>query len=297
MLDCSRYSSLTNMYLAVCTIQRNNAKKIREWIIYHSLVGVSKFYFLAHRSVDNTKEVVHQLMREGYDIEYFENSQDGDWYPIQYAFYNTIYQKYNHLHKWIGFIDDDEYIVPVQKNNLVEVLSNYEDKPMSSLGVHWACYGSSNNLFEPDGLTIENYKFRMHANHRLFSNNYDRPNMHVKSIVKCNLEFADCCIPGKSNMHLFHTPMGTYDELLRPFDLEVPYFFYDYKREPSYEHIRINHYVLQSFENYLMKKNKFKVEALKSYPETTKSFWYDYDINDVYDDIMDKYIPLVKEKI
>lgn len=281
------------MYLAVCTIQRNNAKYIREWIIYHSLVGVSKFYFLSHMSEDNTREEIFKLVAEGYDIEYSELYDDStNWYPTQIKYYNQTYKQNREKHKWIAFIDADEFLIPVKENNLIDVLKKYEDQPLEALGVYWTCYGSSGYAFEQDKLITESHKTRMEFNHRLYSNSYDRPNMHIKSIVKCSSPNAEC-YPG--NMHIFN--VDTKDELLRPFDLDPPYWFYDYQREPSHSEIRINHYVLISLQHFIENRVRFNKKAFNQHDSFFENFWKDFDVNDVHDDIMDKYIPLIKEKM
>ncbi len=281
------------MYLAVCTIQRNNGKYIREWIIYHSLVGVSKFYFLCHKpEEDNTSEIIAQLISEGYDIDYNIINDGIDWYPIQIGWYNETYKKHNHKHKWMAFIDGDEFLIPVKENNLPDVLKKYEDQPLQALGVYWACYGSSGRVFEDDKLITESNKYRMEFNHRLQSNNHSRPNMHIKSIVKCGLDNVEC-YPG--NMHIFN--VDTKDELMRPFDLDPPYWFYDYDRDPSHSEIRINHYVLKSLQHYIENRVRFEKQTFGISNNELTRYWLDWDMNDVYDDIMDKYIPQILEKI
>jgi hypothetical protein len=282
------------MYLAICTMQRNNAKNIREWVIYHSIVGVSKFYFLSHASEDNTEEVIFQLISEGYDIEYSElnDNAEGNWYSIQVNFYKNTYEKNYHKHRWISFIDGDEFLIPVKENNLPDVLKKYEDQSLEALGVYWVCYGSSGHLFNQEGLIVETYKHRMELNHKLYSNSLYRPNMHIKSIVKCNNTHLE--VYGE-NMHIFK--IDTKDELLRPFDIDPPYWFYDYPREPSCSEIRINHYYSNSLQHFIENRVKYNKKAFGDTNRYYETLWKDFDINDVYDNIMDKYIPLIKEKM
>lgn len=282
------------MNLAICTIQRNNAQDIREWIIYHSIVGVSKFYFLSHMSEDNTKEVIFQLISEGYDIEYSELDETSgeNWYPIQVNFYKNTYKQNYFKHNWMAFIDGDEFLVPVKENNLLDVLKKYENQSLEALGVHWVCYGSSGNVFNKKGLIIENYKYRMQFNHRLYSDNHHRPNMHIKSIVKCIYSNLECY---GENMHIFK--LDTRDELLRPFNLDPPYWFYDYPREPSFSEIRINHYYTKSLQHFMQNKFRYDKKVFKEDDSYYETLWKDFDINHVYDNIMSDYVPLVKEKM
>lgn len=61
---------MNKMKIAVCTIQRDRARWLREWVVFHSLVGVSKFYIYLHRCVDDSEWVVKELQKD-FDIEAF----------------------------------------------------------------------------------------------------------------------------------------------------------------------------------------------------------------------------------
>ena len=44
--------------LAIVVIIKNEGKDIAEWIDYHIIAGVSKFYIYDNESTDNTKEIL-----------------------------------------------------------------------------------------------------------------------------------------------------------------------------------------------------------------------------------------------
>ena len=46
------------VFLSVVAIAKNEAPYIKEWIEYHKLVGVERFYFYDNGSTDNTREVL-----------------------------------------------------------------------------------------------------------------------------------------------------------------------------------------------------------------------------------------------
>ena len=80
------------MGIAVCTIQKDRARWLPEWMAFHSIVGVRKFYIYLHRCRDNSVEVVQSLART-FDIEMFVVPDDLQ--KPQLAAYQHCYQAYN----------------------------------------------------------------------------------------------------------------------------------------------------------------------------------------------------------
>lgn len=54
-----------SIYLSVACIAKNEGPYIREWIEYHKIVGVERFYFYDNDSSDNTREVLEPYIRGG----------------------------------------------------------------------------------------------------------------------------------------------------------------------------------------------------------------------------------------
>ena len=67
------------------------------------------------------------------------------------------------------------------------------------------------------------------------------------------------------------------------------------KRNITTKKIRVNHYVTKSFDEYVARMNQGSATKQKSieYRSIEKFKWYDR--NEVYDDIMDKYIQALKK--
>ena len=51
--------------LAICAIIRNEGKFIREWIEWHVMMGVSKFYLYDNDSDDDTASVLRPYVQKG----------------------------------------------------------------------------------------------------------------------------------------------------------------------------------------------------------------------------------------
>ena len=163
---CGRY----NDYLSIACIVKNEEMYIAEWIEFHILVGVERFYIFDNGSTDNTKKILMPYIERGIVI-YFN-------YPgkvAQINAYNDALKLTKKNTKWLAFIDADEFIVTVKEEGLKSVLKEFEDEP--ALGVNWIVYGPCGHQHRPEGLVINNYK-------KTFADRNNELNCRIKSIVQ-----------------------------------------------------------------------------------------------------------------
>lgn len=124
-------------------IFRDEAPYLKEWIEFHKLVGVQKFYLINHFSTDNFEEVLKPYIESG-EVEL---SHSYDLNPVfnttQITEYEIIRKKCEGNAKWLAILDSDEFLFPVKGKNLVEFLKEYEEDWIASLWVFWQCYGTS----------------------------------------------------------------------------------------------------------------------------------------------------------
>lgn len=156
------------VYLSVVAIMKNEGAYLKEWLEYHKLVGVERFYLYDNESDDNTCEILKPYMQDGTVVYKFVKGNAKQ----NFAYADAVYHFKNET-RWLAIIDIDEYILPIQKPTVAEVLRDYEKYP--ALAVNWVMYDSNGHLEKPKGLTIENY-----TRVRKTPNNLD---CHVKSIV------------------------------------------------------------------------------------------------------------------
>jgi hypothetical protein len=110
--------------IAVAAIIKNEGAYIKEWIEYHKLVGVDKFYIYDNESVDDTATILRPYIKNG-DVIYTYVKTTGKRKP-QVEVYNDVIKKYRNKSKWIAFIDADEFIVPVTHKTIGEVIDYIE---------------------------------------------------------------------------------------------------------------------------------------------------------------------------
>ena len=259
------------MRLGICTIQRNRGKWLSEWVAFHHLVGCTHFYIYLHKCTDNSKQVVAQLQQH-FNIQCFELGDDVD--RPQLAAYQHCYQSFGHQIDWMAFIDGDEFLFPTNADSLQTALQPYAYEKLSALGVYWQCFGSSGHIQDPNGLVINDYRYRASLD---FS-----ANRHIKSIVKGNQGKHFGVI---NNSHYFSTIFGTYDENLRPVDNG---FMQDL--DPTYDFFQINHYVCQSLDFFRNFKQTSGSADAGANSIRSNEWWIKHDRNDEPSEDILKYV-------
>lgn len=255
------------MNLAICTIQRDRAPWIKEWISFHYVVGFRKFYIYLHNCRDDSAEVVNNLSKY-FDITAFVLGSNVDR-PQLFA-YNHCYNSFGGLHDWVAFIDGDEFLFSECGINISNQLAYYSDHSIGALGVYWVCFGSSSHLQEPVGLLTENYRWRADFG-------FDS-NRHFKSIVK-GRQGSDFSII--NNSHWFKTKGTTQDTNRRILEHGLV------THDPCYNRLRINHYATQSREFFLnFKRNSGAADAGANVVRSER-WWSDYNRNEVWDNSLD----------
>ncbi|MDR2772812.1 MAG: glycosyltransferase family 92 protein [Elusimicrobiota bacterium] len=255
--------------LSIASIVRNEADYIREWIEYHKLVGVEKFYIYDNESDDGLKEILEPYIKEGCVVyRYFPGKER------QLRAYEDAVDKYKYETKWLALIDIDEFIVPKKYEKITDFLKDFEGYPQVLIG--WVVYGSAGHMVKPGGLVIENFK--RHASDDFVTES--KPIVNPRMIA-CSL------IP-----HWSQPLCGiTVDEEKTPFK-SYPYKDFYLQPKPRIK-MQINHYYGKSWAEFLQKILRGNAYSLRD-PIRSKEDFDSYDRNEVSDEIMDKYIEPVR---
>ena len=248
--------------LSIVAIVKNEAPYIKEWIEFHKLVGVEKFYIYDNESSDNLKEILSPYIKNGEVIYKF--------YPgkkMQLNAYKDAIRKYKNTTKWLGIIDLDEFIIPVKHNKITNVIREIQStnpNKIAAISANWVTYGYSGHHEKPDGLVIKN-----------FTKNAG-PDKHVKVIVNPRT-VVYINNPHYAVLYLFG--LNQVNENNENFDGAFS--------NPSTEKIRINHYWTKSYSEFTQKiKRGFADgEGYRELPPYEPNY-----LSEFSDDIMDKYI-------
>lgn len=150
--------------MCVCTMLRNQAKFLKEWIIYHAQIGVEKWFIYDNNSDDNIKQVIESMSGSpNYNITH----RLWPWVKTQEAGFAHCAVHARDSCEWVGFIDVDEFLFFPADMTLHDVLHNYSSR-LSVGELRTAChsFGPSGLKNAPkDGVTV-GYTCRMGAPER-----------------------------------------------------------------------------------------------------------------------------------
>lgn len=138
-------------YISVCAIFKNEAMYLKEWIEYHLLVGIEHFFLYNNMSDDKYLDVLSPYISSG-----VVTLIEWPYAKGQISAYMDCSKKYREVSNWIGFIDIDEFINPLEQENITSVISRYESA--GSVMIPWRIYGSSGMVDRnPDSLVIDSF--------------------------------------------------------------------------------------------------------------------------------------------
>ena len=241
-----------NDYLSIACIVKNEEEYIVEWIEFHMLVGVERFYIFDNGSTDNTKHILLPYISKG--IVVYIN------YPgkvAQVNAYNDALRLAKKKTKWLAFIDADEFIVPVEEESIKDVLTEFEDEV--ALGVNWIVYGPCGHQHPPEGLVINNYK-------KTFEDRNNELNCRIKSIVQP--QKTKCMV--SPHFGIYKKGRFAVDEKHKPITGAAAYV-QDGRACTlfnSAEKIRLNHYWTKSLD-------ELKIKCNRGYPDGTSNPQYE----------------------
>lgn len=226
--------------LAIGAIVKNEFPYLLEWIAYHRLQGVSKFYIADNNSSDNTSELLLALHDLG-EVRVIPYPMVGE-NPSQLRAYSMMLQKYHADYDWIAFIDADEFIVPTDASNIFSEYLSKVPGDVGALALNWAIYGSAGEKSFRDDLTINRFNKRAEKDFHI--------NNHFKSVVSSKAFFS-----APLNPHRFHLPDGLrfvhtdMSEVMRHESLGIKV-----SNSVVWDKFRLNHYNIRSSEEFFDRK-------------------------------------------
>jgi len=94
------------LQLCACTMVFNGAKFLKEWIVYHSHLGVEQFFIYDNNSDDNLEEIIKSMADSSYNVK----RHPWPWAKTQEAgFAHCALQARDSCH-WVMFTDIDEFV-------------------------------------------------------------------------------------------------------------------------------------------------------------------------------------------
>lgn len=256
--------------LSICAIMKDEAPYLIEWLEFHKIVGVERFYLYNNNSTDNTLDIVEPYVQSGEVVLH-------DW-PFSYKQQGSAYEhclaSYKQESELIAFIDLDEFLFPTEKESLIEVLEEFDSFP--AVVVNMLNFGSSGHQIRPEGLQVQNFTKRAEDNFE--------ENMYVKSIVRPEQILRPNCT------HFFipiNQESFSVTENKEPLGSSI-------SERLSVQKLRINHYFTRS-----KQEAKQKVMRGDAFFPWQKALWVmeHRDRNEVEDLTIQRFVPRLREAV
>lgn len=225
--------------VSICAIFRDEAMYLKEWIEYHRIIGIEHFYMYNNFSEDDYKSVLEPYVLNG-EVDLI------NWpYPQgQISAYKNCIERFSGESQWIGFIDLDEFVVPIDNDNIYSFLKKFE-RNCGAVLIYWKMFGTS-GLLERDesGLVTENFTVS-------WKKHFD--------IGKCFINTNYECKFNEKNLTVHHRAWMTYRGIAFPpvnvfgrvsLDMRSNDFTFGHNSFP----VQINHYYIKSYNEGLKKE-------------------------------------------
>ncbi|SKB95479.1 Glycosyltransferase family 92 [Lachnospiraceae bacterium] len=262
--------------MGLVLIVKNEERYLPEWIEYHKAVGINRFFIYDNESTDHTREVLQSYIDEG-SVTY-------TWCPgkkRQLPVYMDALDRFRYEVKYIGAVDADEFILPVQGESVPDLVDKmFEMNPgIGGVAVSWRIFGSDGQVHDNGRPVIGTFIHR--------AENSFWQHQHIKTIVN----------PRKAlyplSPHHFVYTEHRYTVNERGSRVDGPYDQSGEDQDCSV--LQINHYYVKSREYWVrVKMKRGFADLIGNYEDK----YFDInDRNEILDDRMLKYLPIVEQNL
>ncbi|KAJ0112263.1 hypothetical protein Patl1_02931 [Pistacia atlantica] len=149
--------------MCICTMLRNQAKFMKEWVMYHAEIGVQRWFIYDNNSEDEIEMVIKSLSDSNYNI----TRHVWPWIKTQEAGFAHCALRAREVCDWVGFIDVDEFFHLPSGLTLYDVVGNFSaDSKIAELRVSCYSFGPSGLKHVPAEGVMVGYTCRMVASER-----------------------------------------------------------------------------------------------------------------------------------
>jgi Glycosyl transferase family 2 len=203
---------VTDAYLGITAIVRDEARGILEWVAFHQLVGVECFDIYDNGCTDETVELLSAI--DGVTVL--------DW-PGERRQLDAYAHALRHPRAhWLAFLDVDEFLFSPEFLPLPALLRAHED--WDAIGACWALFGTS-HVIRPAPSVLGTYAQRAVLQ--------DVRHRHIKSVVQTSR------VSSRRPPDPHHFACETWDMTGRRVHGPLA-------QSPTWAGLRVNHYISKS---------------------------------------------------
>lgn len=156
-------------YYSVAVIVKNEARYIREFILFYRATGADRIYIYDNDSTDHLLDEIEPFLQSGLVVYIRWPGQ-----VVQRAAYRDVVRRTRNRTRWLAIIDADEFLFS-PRGSMPQQLRDFESYP--GIGVNWVMFGPNGHDRRPEGLVMDNYTTTIADRDYIV-------NCHIKSIVQ-----------------------------------------------------------------------------------------------------------------
>lgn len=122
-------------YASLCTIFKDEAPFLKEWLEYYKMIGFDHAFLYNNSSSDNCLEILQPYIDDG-----FVTLTDWPDTPGQLSAYRHFSDTFWNETSWVAFCDLDEFYCPRKCRNIKDFLESYKRFP--SVFCYWRFFGA-----------------------------------------------------------------------------------------------------------------------------------------------------------
>lgn len=140
-------------FISICSIFRNEADYLKDWIEFHQNIGVEKFILYNDHSTDHFMDVLSPFISNQTVSLIDHKDATGARQMTSYAHYVAHFDKGS---VWSAYIDIDEFLYATN-NDLPQTLKNKNDQKV--IAINWICFFSKDLLYSNEPIWLRS-KYR-----------------------------------------------------------------------------------------------------------------------------------------
>ncbi|CAN6206609.1 unnamed protein product [Urochloa humidicola] len=159
--------------VCACTMVRDVAKFLREWVVYHAAVGVDRFFLYDNGSQDDLEAQVRHLNSQGFHV----TTHPWPWPKTQEAGFSYAAAAHGGSCEWMAFVDVDEFIFspawaesltnkPPAKSTMLPALVSSVEPDVGQITLGCRDFGPSGHTSHPQEGVTQGYTCRRRAEER-----------------------------------------------------------------------------------------------------------------------------------
>lgn len=257
---------------ALVTSVRNEGPWLLEWIAYHRLLGFDSIFIASNHNTDGSDQLLERLDHCGV-IRHIDNSDVGDDAAPQLTAYRKIVDdKLFQEHDWVFVEDADEFLVLHDHVTVQDFIRDHG--AVDGVAINYLIFGSGGHKVKTPGLVIERFtECNPHWRLRAYEITCGRK---LSLGYKC---FSR--VDSIRGLRIHRPQFRNKDSRITFLNGQFPEIQQHQRKiiDPHFEHYgvaQVNHYMVKSLEEYLIKKDRGAGGHPRSDPRSERRHTLDF---------------------